>query len=374
MPRTERLPRYVASFVDNRGKRRYRFRKAGCEGGYFQSHPNSAPGKAEYAAFLANERPKEGERRAVIPGSIEDLLIRYYSSTDFRGRAAEVSLSKRRAVLEAFRAKHGRRLVRDARYDKLDKYIAEVAVQTVDERGKKIGGPFAAETARKHLTKLFAYSVKLAWRNDNPMSFVDYRPAKTEGYHSWTESEITRFRARWSLGTKPRLALELMLWTGKRRGDAVGMGPQHIEAGQLVGRDQKTGKRWSLPIAAQLREAIEAMGKSNHLCFLPSNRGRAYTAASFGNQFKDWCRQAGLPHCTAHGLRKAISRRMAELEISNQGIKSVTLHSRDEEVTRYTAGADQKRLAQSAINRVSEWEVSSAAEDARQAKVGRRGK
>lgn len=366
MPRKERLPRYVASFVDNRGKRRYRFRKAGCEGGYFQNHPNSEAGKEEYHAFLSGEKAKEGERRRIIPGSVEDLLVRFYASTDFRGRAQEVSLAKRRAVLDAFRAKHGHRMVRDARYDKLDKYIAEVAVQRIDEKGKKIGGPFAAETARKWLTKLFAYAVKLGWRADNPMAFVDYRPPKSDGFYSWTEGDIAKYRARWPLGTKQRLALELMLWTGKRRSDAVLMGPQHIERGELAGRDKKTGKRWSLPIAAQLQTALDAMGKGNHLCFVPSERGRAYTAASFGNQFKRWCKQAGLPQCTSHGLRKAISRRMAELDIGNQGIKSVTLHSRDEEVTRYTAGADQKRLARDAIGKVSEWEVSSAKEDARQ--------
>jgi integrase len=33
--------------------------------------------------------------------------------------------------------------------------------------------------------------------------------------------------------------------------------------------------------------------------------GRAFTVAGFGNRFRDRCHEAGLPHCTAHGLRKA---------------------------------------------------------------------
>lgn len=366
MLRKEKLPRYVSSFIDNRGTRRYRFRKTGLSGGYFEAHPNTPTGRAEYERFLASGQGAPVARRQIISGSVDALLALYYGSTDFRGQAAEVSIAKRRAVLEAFRAKHGHRLVKDARYDKLDKYIAEIAAGWADEKGRPHGGAFAAETARKHIRALFKYAVKLAWRTDNPMDHVDYRPKKTEGFHSWTEAEIAQYRAKWALGTKQRLALELMLWTGKRRSDAVALGPQHVVGNELAGRDKKTGKRWTLPIAPQLRQAMDAMPEASHLCFLMSERGRAYSAASFGNVFRDWCDAAGLPQCSAHGLRKAISRRMAEQGIGNAGIKAVTLHSRDEEVSLYVAAADQRRLGETSIATISRWELSSAAEDARQ--------
>ena len=352
MRRKEKLPRYVSVFVDNRGKLRYRFRRTGLKGGYFEGHPNTAQGRAEYDRFLAGEIGAPVAIRRTIPGSVDALLSAYYGSTDFRGQAAETSLAKRRAVIEAFRAKHGHRMVKDARYDKLDAYIANIAAGA---DGK--GGPFAAETARKHLRGLFRYAVKLEWRSDNPMEHVTFRPKKTEGFHTWTEAEIAQYRLHWALGTKQRLALELMLWTGKRRSDAVTLGPQHVVGTDLAGRDIKTGKRWTLPIAPQLRHAIEAMPETSHLCYLMSERGRAYSAASFGNVFRDWCDVAGLPHCSAHGLRKAISRRMAEQHIGNAGIKAVTLHSRDEEVALYVAAADQKRLAENSIRKLSRWEL-----------------
>ena len=154
--------------------------------------------------------------------------------------------------------------------------------------------------------------------------------------------------------------MELMLWTGRRRSDAITLGPQHVVGETLAGRDRKTGKKWELPIAPQLRVALDALPAGNHLCFIPSERGRAYSAASFGNTFRRWCTAAGLPHCAAHGLRKAISRRMAEEGIGNAGIKSVTLHARDDEVALYVAGADQKRLARDAIGRISDRELSNA--------------
>lgn len=348
--RKERLPKYVSSFVDNRGKRRYRFRKSG-HSRYFEGHPNSPAGKREYDAFVAGGSPESAQRRETKPGSIDDLLTRYYGSTDFRGQAQDHSLAKRRAVLEAFRTKHGHRPAKTARYDKLDKYIAEISVGWIDEKGRKHGGPFAAETARKLIRALFKYAVKLDWRPDNPMDHVGYRPKKTSGFHSWTEAEIAQFQAHWKLGTKQRLAMELMLWTGKRRSDAIRLGPQHTRDGILWGRDQKTGKAWELPIAVQLQEAIDAMPKGEHLCFVPSERGQPYSFKSFGNMFRQWCVEAGIPG-RAHGLRKAISRRLAEDGVGNAGIKSVTLHSRDEEVSLYVAAADQKRLAKDAISRI----------------------
>ncbi|CDO37638.1 tyrosine-type recombinase/integrase [Novosphingobium sp. KN65.2] len=361
MAKTEKLPKYVSSFVDNRGKRRYRFRKAGCKNGYFEDHPNSVKGRAEYDAFLASEVASAVERKPMVTGSIDHLISLYYPSTDFRGNAAETSLAKRRAVIEAFRAEHGHRTVKGASFINLDKYIAKIAKGWTDEKGRAHGGAFAAETARKQLRGLFKFAVKISMRPDNPMDHVNYRPKKTPGFHSWTESEIEQYRDRWPLGTKQRLAMEIGLWTGKRRNDAIRMGPQHIEGGELIGRDTKTGKSWVLPIAPQLQAAIDAMPKGHHLCFVPSDRGRPYSAASFGNMFRVWCDEAGLEHCSFHGLRKAISRRAAEEGIGNAGIKSITLHSRDEEVSLYVAAADQKRLSKDAISRISQAEVSSAA-------------
>lgn len=364
MARKERLPKYVSSFIDNRGTRRYRFRK-GVTSRYFIEHPNTVSGAAEYEAFLSGVTPERPNPRVTIRGSVDALLTMYYGSTDFRGRAQDHTLADRMSILEEFRAKHGHRIVKDARYDKLDKYIADIAKGSTDEKGRKRGGPFAAETARKLIRGMFKYATKLGWRSDNPMDFVGYRPKKTKGFHSWTEGEIEQYRARWPLGTKQRIALELMLWTGKRRSDAVVMGPQHIEDGELRGRDIKTGKPWTLPIAPQLRTAIDAMPVT-HLCFIPSERGKPYTAASFGDAFRHWCDAAGLPHCTSHGLRKAISRRMAEEGIGNAGIKSVTLHSGDDEVSLYVADANQRHMAQDSIDRISRKELSSAAKNARQ--------
>jgi hypothetical protein len=49
-------------------------------------------------------------------------------------------------------------------------------------------------------------------------------------------------------------------------------------------------------------------------------------------------------------------RRMAVMGMANRTLKSVSGHTRDEEVSTYTEGADQAQLAEQAIALVSEWE------------------
>jgi len=117
----------------------------------------------------------------------------------------------------------------------------------------------------------------------------------------------------------------------------------------------------TLPIAAPLAEAIAAMPDSDALCFLLTEWGRPFSVKGFGGWFRDQCDAAGLPKCTAHGLRKATMRRMAELEMPNKTMKSVSGHSKDDEVARYTEAADQERLADGAIKRIVEWEKSNLA-------------
>jgi integrase len=80
---------------------------------------------------------------------------------------------------------------------------------------------------------------------------------------------------------------------------------------------------------------------------------RQIVSNAFGNLFRGWCRQAGLPHCSAHGLRKAAASRLAEHGATIHEIAAVTGHRSLKEVQRYTKGVEQKRLAASAMARLS---------------------
>jgi len=60
---------------------------------------------------------------------------------------------------------------------------------------------------------------------------------------------------------------------------------------------------------------------------------------------------AELEHCSAHGLRKAAARRLAEAGCTAHEIAAITGHASLGELVRYTKAVDQRRLAEAAMTK-----------------------
>ena len=101
-----------------------------------------------------------------------------------------------------------------------------------------------------------------------------------------------------------------------------------------------------------LLTAIAAMPPAKSLTFLTTERGERYSDAGFGNKFRQWCDEAGLPQCSAHGLRKAGCRRLAEAGCTVHEIAAISGHLSLSEVQRYTKAVDKARLARAAMERL----------------------
>jgi len=359
------LPEYVSRFKDRHGKERLRFRRKGYPSRYFTAPLGTEAFREEYRRFNSADAIAEAREAAAaarcIHGSIGDLLRRYVAVPERLG-PSEVTQTKVRNILERFCEGREDRPVKGLNFEHIDAIIAKARIKTVDAKGRKIGGVEAARKLRKELRRFFAFARKLGWIAINPVD--DSQPVKvapnerSTGFYTWTEDDITAYRAHWPLGTKQRLAMELMLWTDQRKIDAIHLGRQHVRNGKFAIRQTKTGKLLTLPIAPPLAAAIDAMPANDALCFLLTEWGKPFSVKGFGGWFRDQCDAAGLPQCTAHGLRKATMRRMAELEMPNKTMKSVSGHSKDDEVARYTEAANQERLADGAIKRLVEWEMS----------------
>ena len=349
MKKGRRYPN-VTSFPDRHGKVRWRWRKTGHATYYFRSPPDTPGFKEELAACEAGEPLKAGGGRA-IPGSIDDLVSRYYASADFNSGGA-ADQHRRRLLIESFRAEFGRDQVANFGFEHIEAILLARSKKR-EVRGRTVGGKVAAQNLRKQLRRLFAHARRLHWISSNPVDDADkIKAPKTGGYHTWTEPEIVQYQERHALGSRARLALEIMLWTWQRRGDARLFGPAHLRGGEIVYRQGKGGKDLRLPAAPQLIEAIGAMQRVGLRTYLVTDYGEPFSAAGFGNKMREWCDQAGLPHCTSHGLRKAGARRAAQLEAGNQGLKAVGGWSGDAEVATYTAGVDQAALAAATLGRV----------------------
>ena len=103
-----------------------------------------------------------------------------------------------------------------------------------------------------------------------------------------------------------------------------------------------------IPVHPDLAQVL-ASAPHSHLTFLTTERGASFTAAGFGNWFRDRCNEAGLPQCSFHGLRKSSATRLANVGCSTDQIRAITGHRSPTEVAHYTRSADQKRLAQQAM-------------------------
>ena len=331
------LPEWVSEYQDRHGKLRYRFRRKGYAQYLFKHAPGTQGFRQEYQGCLDGigaERVAPGADR-IVHGTFNDLISRYYRSPDFLD-PGDRTRTVYRGVIERWRSKWGSGKVADLRASHVEKMMADMLPHRT-----------AANMLRKRLRALMAFAVRQDMVTHNPI--VSTKPFKIEGggFHTWTEQEIAAYEARHPIGTKARLALDLMLWTGQRGGDARILGPGHIKNKRLELTQEKTGASVSLPILPPLAESI-IVAKPSAMVFLLSEHGKPFSRKGFGNKMRQWCNEAGLPKCSAHGLRKAAARRFAEAGCSNQFIKSWTGHTTDSEVARYTAAADQQSLSDSA--------------------------
>jgi integrase len=206
----------------------------------------------------------------------------------------------------------------------------------------------------KVMRGLMAFAVNAGLRPDDPTQGVRLPRAKAGEIHTWDESEIAQFEVAHPVGTKARLAMALLLYSGQRRGDVVRMGRQHIRDGVLSIRQEKTGNLVEIPVHPALATIIAQTPIAGKLTFLTSLTGAAFSSASFGNVFRDWCDEAELPkRCSSHGLRKAACRRLAEASCSEHEIASISGHESLAEVRRYTRAASRVKLAKLAVATVT---------------------
>lgn len=335
-------PRYVHGFIDRHGKPRFYLRRPGHRKRLpLPGLPWSPEFMAAYETGMNSEwsAPEIGASRT-IPGTVNSAIVSYYNnSMDFRAMAAGTQ-AMRRAILERFREEHG------------DKRIAMLDQRPVLAILNK-KSPAAARNWLKTLRGLIKHAIHEGMRKDDPTAGIKLPSAETDGHHTWTDDEIAAYEKRHTLGSRARLAFALLLWTGQRRSDVVRMGRQHVREGVLSLKQQKTGAQIDIPMLPELQTAIDTMPSSDHLTYLVTEAGAPFTAAGFGGWFRERCDEAGLRHCTAHGLRKAAATRLANAGATEHQLMAWFGWTSIREAERYTRHANRKRLAESAGQLIS---------------------
>jgi integrase len=355
------LPKYCSWNLDREnGKRRVRFRKGGFAA-YLTGTPWSDDFMRQYAAALDGVKAQAtniGAERT-LPHTLGALIKTYLnpaSTSLLKTRAAETQRTQRN-ILENFGEEHGHKpLYRTEKNGRRIMLLSSEHMQAIVNG--KASTPFAQRNFLNTVRVMFQWAKKEGRIPDDPTAGVTREKVKTTGYRTWSEGEIAQYEAHHAIGTKARLAFALLLYTGQRRGDVVKLGRPHVQDGLLIIDRGKTEggeeAHLEIPLHPKLAEIIAATPTVGVKTFLVTHFGKPYTAPGFGNWFREICDAAGCPDVSAHGLRKATARRLAEIGCSALQIAAITGHATLKEVSRYTAAADRKRMAREAMAKLIE--------------------
>jgi integrase len=326
--------KYVNEYLDRTGKLRRYFRRGGKALGPLPGEVGSDEFMAAYQGYMAWVAPVVSPRS--IEGSLGRLINEYYGSRPFLNLKPS-SRQIYRYVLEPLAKVHGHRTALIT-HKQASKLIAEIGATK----------PGMANLTKSVLQKLMKYAIKANWRDDNPI--IGIEPFKRGTHHTWNEGELKTFETRWPLGTRQRLAYAMLLYTGQRVGDVAKMNRADIVDGELHVIQQKTGAELYLPIVLELEHAMKAY-PAKGLSLIGNENGKPLSRAALSHLMRAAIKEAGLPaKCVSHGLRKAAMRRLAEDGKTEKQIAAVSGHKTLREIERYTAAADQRRLAKDAMS------------------------
>jgi integrase len=220
----------------------------------------------------------------------------------------------------------------------------------IRSRDARAATPAQAGNFLKTLRGLFKWALDVEHVDVDPTVNVKAPKQRTEGHHTWTADEMTAFEARWPTGTRERLAYDVLVWTGLRRGDAARLGPRHVQDGELTIATEKTGRVVTLPVLKPLADSIAA-SPTGAETFIACLDGSPMVKEGFGNWFAEVCTAAGVPG-RAHGLRKALSVKVAEHGATDAELDALLGWSGGGMSSLYTRKASRQKLAASALSRL----------------------
>ena len=321
--------------IKRTGKPYWRFRRRGYKAVMLPGLPGSTEFMAGYEAALGQPMAEIGAKRTRT-GSINAALVGYYQSLTFR-ELAPGTQRMRRAILERLRAEHG------------DRSIADMPPKFIALTLNKLQS-HAARNWFKTIRHLMQYAVSVELVRVDPTRDIKLPKASSNEHRPWTGAEIAAYEATHPIGSKARLAFALGYYTAQRRSDAIRMGQQHISAGFIQVRQDKTDVVLDIPLHPRLRTIIDAAAANDHLTFLVTKTGKPYSVNDFSDQFRQWCNEAGLPRdCHFHGLRYSAAKLLAEVGCTPHQIAAITGHQTLAMVEKYSKAAEQRRLATEAM-------------------------
>lgn len=296
--------------------------------------------EAQFDAALAGKslKPNTGQKE----GSLAWLIARYRETTAW---TSDLSLATRRQRENIFR-----HVIETAG----DQAFARITTGgIIAARDKRAATPAQARNFLDAMRGLFRWAFKAKMVKIDPTAGVENpKRLKGDGFIPWTEDHVAAYEAKWLIGTRQRVWLDLLLYTGLRRGDAVRLGRQHVRDGVATLKTEKSGStvEVTLPILPVLAATLAA-GPCGDLTFIIGASGQPLSKESFGNEFRVACNAAKVPG-SAHGVRKIAATRAANAGATVAQLEAIFGWSGGGMASLYTRAADRRRLALEAMHKL----------------------
>lgn len=233
--------------------------------------------------------------------------------------------------------------------------VSHTLVTTADiERGRdrRAATPHQARHFLDAMRSLFRWAHKAKHIKSDPTAGVT-NPTRPRGggFRPWTEEDVTAYEKKWPIGTRQRVWLDVLMYTGLRRGDACRIGRQHVRKGTATLTTEKTLTEVYLPILPALQRTLDA-GPCGDLAFIVGAKGEPFRSKeAFGNMFAEAARAAGVAK-SCHGLSKIAATRCAENGATVPQMNAIFGWTGERMALHYIEAANRKKMAADAMHKL----------------------
>lgn len=333
------------------GSKRYRVRVKGDRTKRIRiyAQPGHPEFETQYYAARVGDQPsplKEASDYA-RSGSIAWLKAKYLEHLEKRvtaGLSSHKTLKKKRNLLSRFTPE-------------TDRIAIIPTPKLIEMRDKMMATPSQADAFIEAVSVMYDWGIKAGHISTNTAKGIDRIYVKGGGADPWSASDVKAYFKRHRIGTKAHVCLSILLWTGCRIEDTLVLGRQHeciIKGVEAIRWKplKKNSTEVAIPLMPMLKESVRAPTVQG-MTYLVGRGGKPYASGdSASSTFKQWCRQAGLGHLSAHGVRKALAELLVELGCTEYEIMAILGHSESRTTQIYTRGAERWRLAKTAMEKV----------------------
>ena len=202
--------------------------------------------RREYETAIAGERVAARPSRA-LPHSLQ-WLWDSYRQTDNWLRLSATTRYQRENIMKAVLVTSG-----------AEPYAAIQKRHIVAGLDRRAKTPAYARNFFKTMRGLFHWAAEREHVVVDPTASIKApKPRKGQGFPAC--ADVVAYHKRWPIGTRQRVWIDVLLFTGLRRGDAARVGRQHERDGVVTLRMEKGGEQivLTLPVLDVLRRTLEA--------------------------------------------------------------------------------------------------------------------